>query len=138
MIKQISYGEIKVGDKAFMKKFVSAKDVKSFAEILGDKDSFHVSDEAAKNSPFKRKICHGMHIASYISEIVGKELPGFGTIYCSQVLNFKKPLYINSDIIVEIEVLEKLHNKKIRLLTRILNNQGLIVLDGEAIVKASK
>lgn len=138
MIKQISFCEIKVGDKAFMKKFISAKDVESFAEILGDKDSFHISDEAAKKSPFKTRICHGMHIASYISEIVGKELPGYGTIYCTQTLNFRNPLYINSDIVLEIEVLEKLNNKKIRLLTRILNEQGVTILDGEAIVKANK
>lgn len=138
MIRQIPFGEIKVGDKVLMEKFISAKDVISFAEILGDRDSFHVSDEAAHKSPFKRKICHGMHIASYISEVVGKQLPGFGTIYCNQTLNFKNPLYLDSGILVEVEVLEKLNNKKIRLSTKISDDQGTIILDGEAIVKASK
>lgn len=138
MIRHISYDEISVGDKASMKKFISAKDVTSFAEIFEDKDSFHVSEEAAQNSPFKEKICHGMHIASYISELVGKQLPGFGTIYLSQTLNFKNPLFIDSEIFVEVQVLEKMNNKNIRLSTKILDDEGRTILDGEAVVRASR
>lgn len=138
MIKHVSYNDINVGDKVFMKKFISAKDVASFAEIFEDRESFHVSEEAALNSPFKKKICHGMHIASYISELVGKQLPGFGTIYLSQTINFNKPLFIDSEIIVEVQVLEKMRDNNIRLYTKISDNEGKIILDGEAIVKAHK
>lgn len=138
MIRQVSYNDISVGDTASMKKFVSAKDVTSFAEIFEDKESFHVSDEAALNSPFKKKICHGMHIASYISELVGKQLPGFGTIYLSQTINFKNPLFIDSEILVEVKVLEKMKSNNIRLFTRILDHEGRTILDGEAIVKTRK
>ncbi len=138
MIKQVAYNEIKLGDKAQMKRFISAEDVKSFAEILDDNESFHVSDEAARLSPFGKKICHGMHVASYISELVGKTLPGFGTIYCSQVLNFKNPLYLDSNITVKVEVMEKLHGRRLRLLTIILDDDERIIIDGEAIVMAAK
>lgn len=138
MIKQLSYDEIVVGQTVTMKKFISAKDVKSFAEIMNDNESFHINEEAAKESPFKRRICHGMHIASYISELLGKELPGYGTIYCNQTINFRNPLYIDSSITIEGKVLEKLSSRRIRILTRVLDDENNIILDGEAIVKTSK
>lgn len=138
MIKQLSYDEIVIGQTAFMKKYVSAEDVKSFAEILNDNESFHISDEAASKSPFKKRICHGMHIASYISELIGKELPGFGTIYCNQTINFINPLYIDSDITIEITVLEKLNGHRVKMSTEITDDNNNIILDGYAIVKTCK
>lgn len=138
MTKQIPYDDIKVGDTAIMKKHISAKDVTSFAEIMSDNESFHVNDEAARKSPFKKRICHGMHIASYISEIIGKELPGFGTIYCNQTINFRTPLYLDSNIRVEVKVIEKLSARRIKMLTRIIDDRNNIILDGEAIVQTSK
>lgn len=138
MIKQISYDDIRVGDSAIMNKRISVKDVESFAEILNDKDSFHVNEEVARKSVFGERVCHGMHIASYISEVIGKELPGFGTIYLNQTLNFKTPVYLNSNITIEVKVLEKLPRRKLRMLTLIKDEDENLVLDGEAIVKVSK
>ncbi|NBI06164.1 MaoC family dehydratase [Senegalia massiliensis] len=138
MIKQISYDDIRVGDSAIMNKRISVKDVESFAEILNDKDSFHVDEEVARKSIFGKRVCHGMHIASYISEVTGKELPGFGTIYLNQTLNFKTPVYLNSNITIEVKVLEKLPRRKLRMLTVIKDEDENLVLDGEAIVKVSK
>ena len=138
MIKQISYDHIRIGDSAIMNRRISVKDVESFAEILNDKDSFHVDEEVARKSVFGKRICHGMHVASYISEVIGKELPGFGTIYLNQTLNFKSPVYLNSNIRIEVKVLEKLPGMKIRMLTVIRDEYENLVLDGEAIVKVSK
>jgi|LAHS01.1.fsa_nt_gb 3-hydroxybutyryl-CoA dehydratase len=138
MGKQLSYDEIVIGQTAFMKKYVSAEDVKSFAEILNDNESFHISDEAAGKSPFKKRICHGIHIASYISELIGKELPGFGTIYCNQTINFINPLYIDSYITIEVTVLEKLNGHRIKIFTEITDDNNNKILDGNAIVKTCK
>lgn len=138
MIKQIAYNDIQIGDYAEMKKTILAKDVESFANIVNDSESFHVSDKVAQEFKFKKRICHGMHVASYISELIGKELPGFGTIYISQTLNFKKPVYINTTIKVYVKVIEKLAKMRLRIFTIITDEVGNVVLDGEAMVKANK
>lgn len=138
MIKQISYDDIRVGDSAIMNKTILAKDSTSFAKIVSDKDSFHVDEEVAKKSIYGKRVCHGMHIASYISELIGKKLPGFGTIYLSQTLNFKGPVYLNSNITIEVTVIEKLPKKNIKMMTEIRDENKKLVLDGEAVVKVNK
>lgn len=138
MFKQLSYDDIIIGQTASMKKYVSAEDVKTFAELLNDNESFHVKEEVAKKFPFEKRICHGMHIASYISELIGKELPGFGTIYCKQTINFIKPLYLNSFIIIKVSVSEKLGGNKIKMFAEVRDIDNNIILNGEAIVKTYK
>lgn len=138
MIKQLAYEDIQIGDHAEIEKTILAKDVDAFASIMNDKESFHVSDEVAQQFFFEKRICHGMHIASYISELVGKELPGFGTIYISQTLDFKKPVYLDTTIRIHVKVLEKLQNRRLRLLTHIVDDIGDTVLIGEAVVKTFK
>ena len=138
MTKQIPYEDIQIGDYAVMEKTILAKDVDSFARILDDTESFHVRDDVAQEFFFKKRICHGMHIASYISELIGKELPGFGTIYISQTLDFKKPVYLDSNIKIHVKVIEKLSNKKLRISTTITDNVDDTVLVGEAVVKTYK
>ncbi len=138
MIKQLAYEDVQIGDYAEMKKTILAKDVDAFASIMNDKESFHVSDEVAQQFFFKKRICHGMHIASYISELIGKELPGFGTIYISQTLDFKKPVYLGTTIKIHVKVIEKLPNKRLRISTIITDDIEDIVLVGEAVVKTYK
>lgn len=138
MVKQIAYDDIQIGDYAEMKKTILVKDVDSFANIVNDTESFHVNNKVAQQFNFEKPICHGMHISSYISELIGKELPGFGTIYISQTLNFKKPVYIETTIKVYVEVIEKLPKNRLKFSTIIIDEIGDTVLEGQAVVKANK
>lgn len=138
MIKQLAYKDVQIGNQAEMEKTILAKDVDAFASIMNDSESFHVRDEIAQQFFFEKRICHGMHIASYISELIGKELPGFGTIYISQTLEFKKPVYLDTTIRIHVRVIEKLQNRRLRLLTHIVDDIGDTVLIGEAVVKTFK
>lgn len=135
MIKQIPYEDIEIDDYAVMEKTILAKEVDDFASILNDTESFHVKEEVAQEFFFKKRICHGVHIAAYISELIGKELPGFGSIYISQTLNFKKAVYLDTTIKVQVKVLEKLPKKRLRMSTIITDDIGDTVLVGEAVVK---
>lgn len=138
MIKQLAYKDVQIGNQAEMEKTILAKDVDAFASIMNDSESFHVRDEIAQQFFFEKRICHGMHIASYISELIGKELPGFGTIYISQTLEFRKPVYLDTTIKIHVRVIEKLQNRRLRLLTHIVDDIGDTVLIGEAVVKTFK
>lgn len=131
----IPYDRIEVGDQARRRSLISEEIVTKFSELIGDTDSFHVSDEAAAKTVFQRRIAHGIHIATFISTLVGQELPGFGTIYCSQTYDFKKPVYLGESIETEVTVLEKLPHNRLRMRTVVRNRTKAIILDGEAVVK---
>lgn len=131
----IPYDDIQVGAKARRDSQITEDIVGRFSALIGDTDSFHVSDERAAMTVFKKRIAHGIHLATFISTLVGQELPGFGTIYCSQTYDFKKPVYLNETIITEVTVLEKLPHHRLRMETRIYDSNGEIVLDGVAVVK---
>lgn len=133
--RYIPYDEIKVGDQACRESVISDEIVTKFSALIGDTDSFHVSDEAAVQTVFKARIAHGIHIATFISTLVGQELPGFGTIYCSQTYDFRKPVYLGETIKTEVEVLEKLPHHRLRMRTQVMDSKGDLVLDGVAVIK---
>ena len=84
---------------------------------------------------FGKRIAHGIHLATFISTLIGQKLPGFGTIYCSQTFDFFKPVYLGETIRTEVVVLEKLSHHRLRMQTTIYDSKGDVVLDGVAVVK---
>jgi 3-hydroxybutyryl-CoA dehydratase len=131
--------ELKVGDTAQFSKTIAESDIYLFAGITGDLNPAHVNEEYAKNTFFKTRIAHGMLLGGFISTVIGTLLPGPGTIYLSQDLNFRAPARIGDTITARIEVAQVfLEENRIRLKTFCVNQNGTTVLDGEAIVSPPK
>lgn len=127
--------EIKIGDKAEVAKTVSETDIYLYAGITGDFNPAHVNEEYAKKTFFKTRIAHGMIAAGFISSVIGTKLPGTGSIYVSQTLNFLAPVRIGDTITACAEAVEIITEKKlVRLKTTCINQEGTLVLDGEAVV----
>lgn len=133
-----TYAQILVGDKAFMEKTVSETDVYLFAGITGDLNPAHVNEEAMKKTKFGGRIAHGMLSAGFISAVLGMQLPGPGTIYLSQSIQFKAPVRIGDTVKAEVEVLEKLEKGRVRIKTTCLVQDGTVVAEGEAMVVAPR
>ena len=129
-----TYDEIQVGEKVKFSKTISESDVYLYAGLTGDFNPAHVNESYARNTYFKTRIAHGMLIAGLISAVIGTRLPGPGTIYVKQTLNFLAPVHIGDTITASVEVVEKLAKKKVRLTTLCANQDDKIVLDGEALV----
>jgi 3-hydroxybutyryl-CoA dehydratase len=133
--KSKNFDEIRVGEKASITKTFTEQDVYRFAEISGDYNPVHVNDNFAKNTRFKQRIVHGMLVASLLSNVAGTQLPGDGTIYLTQTLNFKAPVFFGDTISAEVEVIEKFVEKnRLRLKTICCNQKGAVVIEGEALV----
>ena len=129
--------ELQVGDTASMSKVVSDEDVRTFAEISGDKNPVHLDDDYAATTFFKRRIAHGALSGALISAVLGMVMPGPGTIYLSQSLNFKAPVYIGDEITARLEVIAYRPDKRIATFkTQVFNQDEKLVLDGEAVVIA--
>jgi 3-hydroxybutyryl-CoA dehydratase len=131
----IPYDRIVVGDKACRSDLITEEIVTRFSKLIGDTNSFHISEESAAQTVFGRRIAHGIHIATFISTLVGQKLPGFGTIYCSQTFDFRKPVYLGETIRTEVEVLEKLPHHRLRMRTTVTDSAGDVILNGVAVVK---
>jgi len=127
--------EIQIGDTAEFAKTVSEADVYLYAGVTGDLNPAHVNEAYARDTFFKTRIAHGMLSGGFISAVLGTKLPGPGTIYLRQELNFKAPVRIGDTVTAKIEVLEKTPEKnRLRLKTTCTNQDGTVVIDGEAIV----
>lgn len=133
-----SINEIKVGDSAEFAKTISETDIYMFAGVTGDFNPAHINEAYAQNTFFKTRIAHGMLPAGFISAVLGTQLPGPGTIYLRQELSFMAPVRIGDTITTRVEVIELMEKKRVKLKTTCTNQEGTVVLDGEAIVSPPK
>lgn len=128
--------ELYVGQSSSLSKRFTLEDVISFAELSQDNNPVHLDQEYAENSVFHNRIVHGFLTGSLFSAIIGTQLPGNGSIYLGQTLNFKKPVYHNQQVTATVTVVDNRKDKPIvRLSTVCKNEQDEVVIDGEAIVK---
>jgi 3-hydroxybutyryl-CoA dehydratase len=131
--------QLKVGDSAEFGKTISESDIYLYAGITGDFNPAHVNEVYAQKTFFKTRIAHGMLTAGLISAVIANQLPGPGTVYIRQELEFLAPVRMGDTITAKVEVAEVLAEKKrIRLRTTCTNQQGTVVLDGQAIVSPPK
>ena len=84
---------------------VSDDKVRAFAEVSEDRNPVHLDDEAAAKSLFKGRVAHGMLLGGFISATLGEDLPGPGSIYLAQTLEFTHPVRIGDQVTVRLQVL---------------------------------
>jgi 3-hydroxybutyryl-CoA dehydratase len=123
------------GDRYSFERFISSEDVRKFAGIVGDLNPVHLDAEFAEGSFFKKRIVHGAFLAGLISKVLGMDFPGPGTIYISQNSVFKRPVYVDTTVTVEVKVTQVIPEKRRLVLdTTILNSEGEVCLAGSATV----
>ncbi|NCO60434.1 MAG: enoyl-CoA hydratase [Deltaproteobacteria bacterium CG_4_8_14_3_um_filter_51_11] len=131
--------DLKIGDRAEFSKTVSETDIYLYAGVTGDFNPAHINEEYAKKTFFKTRIAHGMLCAGFISAVMANKLPGPGCIYLKQELSFLAPVRIGDTITANAEVLELDPGKnRARLRTWCVNQDGVTVLNGEALVSPPK
>jgi len=127
--------ELSIGDSAYFEKAITENDVYLFAEISGDNNPAHINEIYAKDNFFKTRIAHGMLSASLISAVLGTQLPGPGTIYLGQDLNFLLPVRFNDTVKAVVEVIEiNIEKNIVKFNTTCINQNGNIVISGQATV----
>jgi galactoside O-acetyltransferase len=110
---------------------ITDESVKAFADLSGDCNPIHIDEKIAAESIFGKRVAHGMLLGSYISAILGEEFPGNGTIYLSQDMQFRKPVYIGDK--VEIELCVNSVKEKVSVIqTNVRNSDGEYCVTGEA------
>ena len=128
-----------IGQKATRTQTISDEMVRIFANLTGDTNPVHLDDAYAATTRFGKRIAHGMIAASLISATLANDLPGPGTVYLSQTLQFKAPVYPGDTVTAIIEVKSVREDKPIATLTTTcVNQENVVVLEGEAVVLFKK
>lgn len=123
------------GDKASRTTTITDEMIRTFADLTGDNNPVHLDEAYAAGTRFGRRIAHGMIAAGLISAVLANDLPGPGTVYLSQTLQFKAPVYPGDTITATVEVKSIRPDKPIVTLgTVCINQENKVVLEGEAVV----
>jgi 3-hydroxybutyryl-CoA dehydratase len=131
----LAYGEIKIGDTAALSMAADAEKVNHYARLTGDLNPVHLDEDYAARSFFKKRVAHGLLAASLVGAVLGTRLPGPGSIYLRQEMDFKSPVFLGETITARVQVLKKFDRQgKIGLRTWVENQDGRLVLDGSAMV----
>lgn len=130
------YEDLEIGQAHETVHTITADDIQRFAEVSGDFNPLHMSDEYAATTMFERRIAHGALTASYISGILGNNLPGPGAVFVGLNMRFRRPVYIGDTVTARAEIAEKIDrgNRVVLKIECIVD--GKRVITGEAEVVA--
>ncbi|UCG24408.1 MAG: MaoC family dehydratase [Chloroflexota bacterium] len=139
MTEYRSRDDFTIGERAQLSRSITDDDIRVMADITGDFNPVHMDDEFAGRTRFKGRIAHGMFSAGLISAVLGTKLPGPGSVYLKQELNFLYPVRAGDTLTAEVEVTNWRADKRIiTLKTRCHNQDGRDVVDGEAVILVEK
>lgn len=128
---------IKVGDTASCNFTIDDKMVDAFAQLSHDDNALHMNDAFARERGFPGRVAHGMFALSTISRLIGTQLPGPGSLWISQELQFTTPVYLGETIEARVTVQSISQAAQVVVLqTEVVNqNTKAIVLRGTAKVR---
>lgn len=102
------YEDIEIGMSAESAHTITEEDIEMFAQVSGDRNPLHMDAEFAKDTVFGQRIAHGALSASFISGILGNDLPGPGSVFIALSMRFRRPVFIGQEVIARAEVTEKM------------------------------
>ena len=127
--------EFVVGQSVTYHQLVDDKLVRGYADLTGDHNKIHVDDAFAAKTKFGQRIAHGGIMFGMISKVLGGQMPGLGTVYLSQLVNFHAPVFINDTVTVEAPITALLPKHVAKITTILKKQTGEIVVDGVSTVK---
>ena len=131
-----TYDELQVGDVAELRRLITADDLYVFAVASGNTNPMHLQDSDLDGNGTTERVAPGMFVASLISAVLGTKLPGPGTLYRRQAIDFLARAHAGDEVVVRAEVLAKTDGT-VRLKTEVRRiTDDAVILTGEAEVLA--
>lgn len=138
-MESYTMSELKIGQSASVTKKFTQGDVFVFAGFTGDMNPVHVNEDFAKATKFGRCIVHGPYVATLIGSVLGQQLPGGGSVYVSQDIHFRAPVYVNDTITCTLTVKEmNVERNRLTLDIKITNQDGVLCIDGTSVTMPKK
>ena len=124
-----------IGAVARRTRTVSRRDIELFTEISGDRNPIHYDEEAAAASRFGGLVVQGGVTSGLLNAVVAEQLPGPGSVFLEVSWRFLAPVSPGDEITAAVTVTDAREDKPVTTLaTSIVNQDGVVVLDGTAVV----
>ncbi len=125
-IRERAAGGLSTGDVFEVKRTFSEQDMEAFARISRDYNPVHFDERYAGAKGFQGRICHGLLVASLVTEVGGQ----IGWLASGMEFRFLRPVYFGDTITCVLTVTEILESGRARAEARFENGQGVRVLEG--------
>ena len=132
------FEDLEIGMSESSEHVITEEAVQTFAEVSGDFNPLHMDEEYAKGTIFKGRVAHGALTASFISGILGNQLPGPGAIFTDLAMQFKRPVRIGDTVVATAEISAKEEKGSRITLAVVCRVNGKPVVEGEAKVVAPR
>jgi len=133
---ELDWHAIEVGAAAHLKKTITREDIEAFAALSGDYNPLHMDCEFARRTTFQKPVAHGMLLGSFVSTMIGMQLPGAGALWTRQAFRWLAPVFAGDTIAIELRVTHKSEGANtLTLAVEAVNQDGKRVMDGEGGVR---
>ena len=136
VLENIIYDELQENDYATFTKTLSEESLILFAASSEHITLTSLDTQSIQNAVYRKDIGYGMWASSLISNAFSKVMPGPGSIYLEQNLEFNIPVQLGDTLTVKLTVKEKKDRNRVIFLCDVQNQEGETVVTGEAIVIA--
>lgn len=102
-----TFDELQIGESASLERVLTTRDIQLFAALSGNTNPLHLDEEFALASSSHGIVGHSMWGAALVSTLLGTKLPGPGTKYIRQNLDFGESVHLGDRLRVEVRVREK-------------------------------
>ncbi len=128
--------DLKPGMSESFSKTVSEEDIQKFGEVSGDMNPVHFDKNYARKTVFRGRVAHGMISLSYVSKVLGMQMPGPGTIFMSATARFKAPVRIGDTVVTTCTVKEVEQVKRRVMFDCVCKVGDTVVVEADALVMA--
>ena len=126
---------MQVGDSASRSRTVRAEDIELFTQMTGDRNPVHYDAELAARSRFGGVVVQGGVTSGLLNALIAEDLPGPGMVFLTVNWNFRSAVRPGDELTARAEVTAVRADKPVTTLaTTITNQDGVVVLDGSAVV----
>lgn len=135
--QHLYYEDVEVGQTwASPPRVITANDIRTFAELTGDRNPIHVNEEYAATTPFGRTIAHGL-LSLAMASGMALDHPPMRTIAFLELRSnkFTAPVYPGDTLVVHTTVMEKERRGRgrrgqVSWHRKLVNQDGKIVQEG--------
>lgn len=128
--------DLQVGMSAEKSYTIDYDDVVRFSEISGDWNPAHHDEEYASGSIFRQRVAHGMFSVAQFSGLLGMDLPGLGTLWLKQSVEFHKPAFLGRQYRALVTVTDiDVGSNTVTLCTECFDEEGDRIVSGVGVVK---
>ncbi len=93
------------GQEVTVRERISAELVAATARLTGDQNPIHVDAQAALEMGQSRPMAHGVILLGMVSRLIGMELPGPGSIWFENEVEFLAPVYPGDEVELTAQVM---------------------------------